>query len=83
MEVPLISIIVRHSEDCKQKGDRFFKRCECKKWVEYFHNGKQQRVAAKTRSWAIAEEVKRTLEEQFKNGDSAPKIATASMAGSR
>jgi site-specific recombinase XerD len=78
MEVPLISIIVRHSEDCKQKGDRFFKRCECKKWLEYFHNGKQVRVAAKTRSWAIAEEVKRTLEEQFKNGDSAPKIATPS-----
>ena len=61
MDVPLISIIVRGtSEDCKQKGDRFFKRCECKKWLEYFHNGKQHRVAAKTRSWAIAEEVKRT-----------------------
>lgn len=78
MDVPLISIIVRHSDDCKQKGDRFFKRCDCKKWLEYFHNGKQVRVAAKTRSWAIAEEVKRTLEEQFKNGITAPAVATAS-----
>jgi site-specific recombinase XerD len=78
MEVPLISIIVRHSEGCKYEGDRFYKRCDCKKWLEYFHSGKQQRVAAKTRSWAIAEEVKRTLEEQFKNGVTAPAVVPAS-----
>jgi integrase/recombinase XerD len=78
MDVPLISIIVRHSDDCKQKGDRFFKRCECKKWLEYFRGGEQHRVAAKTRSWAIAEEVKRTLEEQFKTGKTAPAVALAS-----
>jgi len=78
MDVPLISVYTRHSEGCKYAGDRFHKQCKCKKWVEYFHNGKQYRVSAKTRSWAIAEEVKRTLEEQFKNGVTAPAVAPAS-----
>src|ERR1700690_1814766 len=78
MDVPLISIIVRHSEGCKYKDERTYKRCDCKKWLEYFHRGKQHRVPAKTRSWAIAEEVKRTLEEQFKSGITAPAVATAS-----
>jgi integrase/recombinase XerD len=78
MDVPLISVYTRHSEGCKHEGDRFHKQCKCKKWVEYFHNGKQYRVSAKTRSWAIAEEVKRTLEEQFKNGVTAPAVTAPS-----
>jgi integrase/recombinase XerD len=81
MDVPLISVYTRHSEGCKHAGDRFHKQCKCKKWVEYFHNGKQYRVSAKTRSWAIAEEVKRTLEEQFKNGVTAPAVTAPASTG--
>jgi site-specific recombinase XerD len=77
MDVPLISIIVRHSEGCKYKDERTYKRCDCKKWLEYFHKGKQHRVSAKTRSWTIAEEAKRTLEEQFKNGVTAPGVVAS------
>jgi integrase/recombinase XerD len=68
MGVPSISIFVRHGEDCGHKADRFYKRCDCKKWLEWFHAGAQHRVSAKTRSWAIAEEVKRVKEEQYRNG---------------
>lgn len=78
MDVPLISIIVRHSEGCKYKDERTYKRCDCKKWLEYFHRGKQYRVSAKTRIWTIAEEVKQTLAEQFKAGNTAPAVALAS-----
>lgn len=74
MGVPSISIIVRHGADCPRKDDRTYRKCNCKKWLEWF-DGKQHRVSAKTRSWAIAEDVKRTKEEQYKNGDVAAAVA--------
>lgn len=75
MGVPSISIIVRHGADCAHKDDRTYKRCNCKKWIEWFANGVQHRISAKTRSWAIAEDVKRTKEEQYRNGDVAGAVA--------
>jgi integrase/recombinase XerD len=68
-EVPLVTIFVRHSADCLHKGDSFYKRCQCRKSLRFFHNGKQQTVSAKTRSWAEAEKAKRKLEDQFKAAD--------------
>jgi site-specific recombinase XerD len=76
MGVPSISIIVRHKEDCKNKADRTYKRCACKKWLEWFADGVQHRVSAKTRSWAIAEEVKREKEELYRTGNVAAAVAT-------
>jgi integrase/recombinase XerD len=78
MGVPLISVFTRHSEDCKQNGDRDYKRCDCKKWLEWFHEGTQYRVSAKTRSWAIAEEAKRVKEEQYRSGNVAAAEASVS-----
>jgi len=49
-----------------------------------FHNGKQQTVSAKTRSWAEAEKVKRKLEDQFKAADpNQPLPSIAVQAASR
>jgi integrase/recombinase XerD len=62
---PVITIFVRHSEDCKYKGDEFTKRCQCKKHLRWTHNGTQYRKAAGTRSWAEAETVKREIEDQL------------------
>jgi integrase/recombinase XerD len=75
MGIPSISIIVRHSADCPRKDDRTYRKCNCKKWLEWFANDKQHRVSAKTRSWAIAEDVKRTKEDQYKNGNVAAAVA--------
>jgi integrase/recombinase XerD len=87
MGVPSIIIFARHSEDCGHKDDRFYKRCDCKKWLEWFTNGVQHRISAKTRSWAIAEEVKRVKEEQYKNGSlaaaEAPVTQTAPVGTGR
>src|ERR1700727_2003608 len=66
---PVVTIFVRHAADCPHKGDGFYKRCDCRKSLRYFHNGKQQTVSAKTRSWAEAEKAKRKLEDQFKAAD--------------
>jgi integrase/recombinase XerD len=76
VSIPSISIIVRHSGDCKNKDDRFYKRCDCKKWLEWFANGKQHRVSAKTRSWATAEDVVALKRDQYKDGNIAAAVAT-------
>jgi site-specific recombinase XerD len=62
---PLVTIFVRHSEDCKHKGDEFAKRCRCRKHLRWTQDGKQHRRKAGTRSWAEAEEVKRALEDHL------------------
>jgi integrase/recombinase XerD len=62
---PVITIFVRHSEDCKYTGDEFCKRCDCRKHFRWTQNGVQHRRKAGTRSWAEAEEKKRELEDQL------------------
>src|SRR5579862_1395238 len=62
---PVITIFVRHSEDCKYAGDEFTKRCNCKKHLRWTLNGKQYRRKTGARSWAAAEEKKRDLEGQL------------------
>src|SRR6185437_731789 len=62
---PVITIFVRHSEDCKYKGDEFEKRCRCRKHLRWTHERKQHRIAARTRSWSEAETKKRELEDQL------------------
>ena len=62
---PLITIFVRHSADCKYAGDKFEKRCRCRKHLRSTQNGKQFRRKTGTRSWGEAEEHKRRLEDQL------------------
>lgn len=62
---PIVTIFVRHSEDCKYAGDEFCRRCKCRKHLRWSHNGKQHRRMAGTRSWTEAEEVKRQLQDQL------------------
>ena len=63
--IPSITIFVRHSEDCPNAGDEFYKRCACRKHLRWFWKGKQHRKSAKTRSWTKAESEKRRLEAQY------------------
>jgi integrase/recombinase XerD len=62
---PVITIFVRHSEDCKYAGDEFSKRCPCRKHLRWSQSGTQHRRKAGTRSWAEAERIKRELEDQL------------------
>jgi integrase/recombinase XerD len=62
---PVITIFVRHSADCKYRGDEFEKRCRCRKHFRWTQNGKQHRRKAGTRSWEEAEREKRGLEDQL------------------
>ena len=56
MEAPLITIFVRHSQDCKYVGDEFCKRCRCNKHLRWSMHGKQYRKKTGSRSWAGAED---------------------------
>jgi integrase/recombinase XerD len=62
---PVITIFVRHTLGCKWAGEEFAKSCKCRKHFRWSHDGKQFRRKAGTRSWAEAEELKRTLEAQL------------------
>jgi integrase/recombinase XerD len=62
---PTITIFVRHAADCKYRGDEFYHRCNCRKHLRWFGNGKQERRKANTRYWAEAEEAKRDLADQL------------------
>ena len=62
---PIITIFVRHSDNCKYKGDEFCKRCDCPKHLRWSHERKQHRTSARTRSWAQAENKKREIEDQL------------------
>lgn len=73
---PLITIFVRHSADCKYRGDEFEKRCRCRKHFRWTHNGVQQRRKAGTRSWIEAETQKRTLEDQLAGRTPQPTTET-------
>lgn len=66
MNVPSIVVFIRHSADCKHRGEEFYRRCICPKHLRWSHEGKQYRESAKTRSWEIAEEKRRDRESQFK-----------------
>src|SRR3974390_2281942 len=69
MEAPLVTIFVRHSQECKYAGDEFCKRCNCKKHLRWSMNGKQFRKKTGARSWAGAEDKKRELEAQLMGRD--------------
>lgn len=74
LNVPSITIFVRHSADCRHKGEEFYRRCKCSKHLRWTFDGKQRRESAKTRSWEIAEEKRRQRELKFKAADSSTPI---------
>ncbi len=65
MGAPVITVYVRHSADCRYKGDEFCRRCSCRKHFRWSQSGTQHRRRAGTRSWEEAEEIKRQLQDQL------------------
>ena len=56
-----IEVYTRHSVDCPQKDNRYYRRCRCRKWLIFVDQNK--RVSAGTRSWEEAERKARTLSD--------------------
>jgi integrase/recombinase XerD len=55
-------VYARHTADCPNRDDRFWRRCRCPKWIRGTISGKSIRRTAKTRSWERAEAELRQIE---------------------
>jgi len=61
-----VSVIVRHSSDCKdkKKGTQW-RRCKCPKSLFIYEGGRDKRVSAKTRSWEEAEKRAKEISDSW------------------
>ncbi|MGD0682963.1 MAG: hypothetical protein ABR990_13045, partial [Terracidiphilus sp.] len=50
-----VTVFTRHNLDCPKKQNRYWKRCNCRKSLYIYENGKVSFISAKTRSWEQAE----------------------------
>ncbi len=55
-------VYTRHTADCPNRKDRFWRRCRCPKWIRGTLNRKTFRGSAQTRSWERAEATLRQME---------------------
>src|SRR5216683_2427584 len=55
-------VYTRHTADCPNLADRFWRRCRCPKWIRGLLRGNPVRVSAKTRSWERAESKLREMD---------------------
>jgi integrase/recombinase XerD len=53
-------VYTAHSSDCTRKKDRYWRGCNCRKWIYVAVD--RRRIPAKTRSWQKAEELARQME---------------------
>jgi integrase/recombinase XerD len=74
---PVVSVFVRHAGTCQYEGKEFYRGCDCPKYLRYSAGGKQHRLAAGTRSWAVAEEKAVERQAQLDAGQSGTPVATA------
>ena len=59
----MLSVYTRHHPDCKNAGDKTWRRCSCPKWIWGSLNGKFLRHSAETPRWEEAEELRHQLSE--------------------
>jgi hypothetical protein len=60
-----VTVYTRHTAGCPHIKDRYSRRCQCRKWFDYFRNGKQIRESAKTRNWDTAVKLARKIEREY------------------
>ena len=66
MEIPSVVVYVRHSSDCSHKNEgEYFKGCQCRKHLRWWHQGRLFRQTAKTRSWGAAEKLRSQIERKY------------------
>ena len=73
----------RHTATCERRADPNYRRCGCAVWLQWNQHGEQTRKSAKTRSWEMAEQRARKLEQQYLDvelGNAAPGAPTTVAA---
>jgi hypothetical protein len=59
----MLSVYTRHHPDCKNAGDKTWRRCGCPKWIWGSLNGKFIRQSTRTPLWERAEELRLRLSQ--------------------
>lgn len=54
-----VKVLTRHSAECPKRDDPTYRKCQCRKQLYLYENGKVRYISARTRSWAKAEEFMR------------------------
>jgi|SRR5664279_229101 len=57
-------VFVRHSRDCQFKDNRYYPKCNCRKWIYILSKDRSpaKRVSAQTRSWEKAADKAKAME---------------------
>jgi len=71
-----IKVLTRHAKDYPKSADPTWRRCNCRKQLYIYENGRVRYVSARTRSWVKAEE----LMQQEKDARDPVKIALREIA---
>lgn len=59
----MLSVYTRHHPDCRNSGDKTWRRCSCPKWIWGSLNGNFIRQSARTHLWEQAEELRLRLSQ--------------------
>ncbi len=67
-----VSVYNRHRSSCSHKSERFYKRCDCPKWVTWHREGKEHRISADSCDWDVASQKARRIEDDLRGVGSTP-----------
>jgi hypothetical protein len=51
-----VAVYTRHKPSCPNKGNPYWRKCRCRKYLYIYANGTSRQISAKTRSWEKAED---------------------------
>ncbi len=61
-----VHVYNRHRLACPHRAQRFWKKCDCPKWITWHRDGKEYRISADTGSWSVAAERALKIEMQYR-----------------
>jgi site-specific recombinase XerD len=61
-----VTVYNRHRKNCTHLANRFWKKCDCPKWIYWHRDGKENRITADTGEWNVASEKALKIEMQYR-----------------
>jgi integrase/recombinase XerD len=60
-----VAVYARHNSECPRKGNPYWRKCRCIKYLYIYSNGASRQISARTRSWEKAEKRAQDIRESF------------------
>jgi len=68
-----VTVYSRHKPGCANKGNPYWRRCRCTKYLYIYKNGASRQISARTRSWEKAEQKAQKIRESFELVKQSPR----------